>query len=124
MRFLVLHAYWNLLRCEPYLLRRDFAGLHGFVRRCDTQSRVDFKAPINSVCDAVDSACVWYWKQALCLQRSAATACLLRQQGVPADLVIGVRSTPLRAHAWVEVDGVVVNDRPYMRDIYMVLERC
>jgi len=60
----------------------------------------------------------------LCLQRSAATACLLKRFGVSAQLVIGAQQMPFKAHAWVEVDGVVVNDKPYTSEIYTVLDRC
>ena len=31
---------------------------------------------------------------------------------------------PFKAHAWVEVAGVVVNDKPYMPEMYAVLDRC
>ena len=72
----------------------------------------------------MDMACIWYWKQALCLQRSAATACLLKSYGVPAQMVIGAQLMPFRAHAWVEVDGRVVNDKPYAAEVYTVLDRC
>ena len=61
---------------------------------------------------------------ALCQQRSAATACLLRKCGVPAQLVIGAQQMPFKAHAWVEVDGRVVNDKPYTPEMYGVLDRC
>jgi hypothetical protein len=76
------------------------------------------------MCAAVDMACIWYWKEALCLQRSAATACLLRQYGVAAKLVIGAQQMPFKAHAWVEVEDRVVNDKPYMHEMYAVLDRC
>jgi len=69
-------------------------------------------------------ACIWYWKEALCLQRSAATACLLKKYGVPAQLVFGAQQMPFKAHAWVEVDGRVVNDKPYTSEMYAVLDRC
>jgi hypothetical protein len=59
----------------------------------------------------------------LCLQRSAATACLLKRCGIPAQMVIGAQQMPFKAHAWVEVDGRVVNDKPYMTEIYAVLDR-
>ena len=36
----------------------------------------------------------------------------------------GVQKLPFKAHAWVEVDGRVVNDKPYMREMYTVLDRC
>ena len=69
-------------------------------------------------------ACIWYWKQVLCLQRSAATACLLKHHGVAAQMVIGAQQMPFKAHAWVEVGGRVVNDKPYTPEMYSVLDRC
>jgi hypothetical protein len=69
-------------------------------------------------------ACIWYFKEALCLQRSAVTACLLRKYGVAGHLVIGAQQMPLKAHAWVEVDGRVVNDKQYVPEMYGILTRC
>ena len=73
---------------------------------------------------AMDLACVFYFKRVLCLQRSAATTLLLRRHGWSAEMVTGAQILPFESHAWVEVDDAVVNDKPYMREIYQVLERC
>ena len=43
---------------------------------------------------------------------------------IPAQMVIGTQQIPFRAHAWVEVDGSVVNDKPYTPEMYAVLDRC
>jgi hypothetical protein len=122
--FLVLRAYVALLRVEFPLARGNFAAIHDSVRRhsCRHTNRSEDLA--QTVCSAVDLACVWYWKQVLCLQRSAVTVHLLRDRGVPAQLVIGAQQMPFKAHAWVEVDGLVVNDRTYTNEIYAVLDRC
>jgi hypothetical protein len=76
---------------------------------------------IGQICTAVEKACVWYPKKALCLQRSAVTTCILRSYGVPAHLVVGVRPMPFLAHAWVEAEGSVVNDFPNVRKFYKML---
>jgi hypothetical protein len=76
---------------------------------------------IGKVCSAVEKACVWYPRRALCLQRSAITTCLLRSMGIRARLTIGARPMPLLAHAWVEVDGAVVNDWPRVTTFYRSL---
>jgi hypothetical protein len=60
----------------------------------------------------------------MCLQRSAATRFLLRRHGLEAEMVIGAQIVPFKSHAWVEIEGAVVNDKPYMLDIYQILERC
>ena len=124
MRFLVLKAYWKLIYFDFYLARGNFAGLHQRVRSYPIREKTANPEAIERICAAMDMACIWYWKEALCLQRSAATACLLKQHGVAAQLVIGAQQMPFKAHAWVEVDRRVVNDNPYMPEIYAVLERC
>jgi hypothetical protein len=49
---------------------------------------------------------------------------LLKQCGVAAEMVIGAQQLPFKSHAWVEVDGSVVNDKPYMREMYAIVDRC
>jgi len=73
---------------------------------------------IGKICTAVERSCVWYGKKALCLQRSAVTACMLRAWGIAAEMVLAVRPMPTVAHAWVEVAGSVINDRPQVRRFY------
>jgi hypothetical protein len=124
MSFLVLKAYLKLIHFDLYLARDNFAALYGKVRNYPVGAQAAAEDAIERVCSAVDMACIWYWKEALCLQRSAATACLLKQYGVSAELVIGARQMPFKAHAWVEVDGRVVNDKPYTPEMYAVLDRC
>jgi len=75
----------------------------------------------GQVCEAVQRACIWYPKRALCLQRSAVTTCLLRTFGISARMMIGVRSMPFLAHAWVEADGSVINDWPRVKKFYSPL---
>jgi hypothetical protein len=78
---------------------------------------------MDRICQAVAEACVWYPERAFCLQRSWTAALLLRRYGFPAQLVIGYRPIPVDSHAWVEVDGAVVNDRPQYQKFYRVLDR-
>lgn len=124
MSFLMLKAYWKLIRFDFYLARGNFSALYEKVRNYPMRNQAPSPGAIEHICYAVDMACIWYWKEALCLQRSAATACLLKDYGVPAQLVIGAQQMPFKAHAWVEVDGRVVNDKPYMHEMYAVLDRC
>lgn len=140
MHFLVLRAYLNLIRLEFYLAGGNFQALYDAVRKYPVRSlpsvsnRPELEVVESQngnlpditarICAAVDMACIWYWKEALCLQRSAATACLLKKYGVRAQMVIGAQQMPFRAHAWVEVDGRVVNDKPYVPEMYGVLDKC
>ncbi|MGH9680408.1 MAG: lasso peptide biosynthesis B2 protein [Candidatus Acidiferrales bacterium] len=49
-----------------------------------------------------------------CLERSLTLRWLLRRQGIGGELHIGARKngSRLEAHAWVELDGQVLNDTP------------
>jgi hypothetical protein len=124
MSFLVLRAYLMLVYFDLYLIRGNFSVLYKKVREYPMSRVIGFPTATERACAAVDIACIWYWKEVLCLQRSAATACLLRGYGVAAQLVIGAQQMPFKAHAWVEVDGRIVNDKPYMREMYAVLDQC
>ena len=124
MSFLVLKAYLKLIHFDLYLARGNFVALHNKVRNYPLGIDPSPLAATQDICAAVDMACIWYWKEVLCLQRSAATACLLKKYGVAAQMVIGAQQMPFKAHAWVEVDGGVVNDKPYTLEIYAVLDRC
>ena len=44
------------------------------------------------------------------MERSLATALLLRSRGVWADWISGVMLQPFAAHAWIEVEGVPVSE--------------
>jgi hypothetical protein len=124
MSFIIIKAYLNLIRFDLYLARGNFAALYNKVRRYPLGMKAPSPDAVERICAAVDMACIWYWKEALCLQRSAAAACLLKRYGVPAQLVIGAQQMPFKAHAWVEVSGLVVNDKSYMSEMYGVLDRC
>jgi len=124
MSLLVLKAYLKLIHFDLYLACGNFAALYDKVRNYPVRSRTLEPDTVEQINHAMDMACIWYWKEALCLQRSAATACLLRKHGVPAQMVIGAQQMPFKAHAWVEVDRHVVNDKPYTPEMYAVLDRC
>jgi hypothetical protein len=101
-----------------------FARLHDRLRRCAVRAcGLSVPVEVDEVIWAVEEACVWYVKRALCLQRSAIATRLLRRHGICAELVIGYRPLPFESHAWVEVDGRVVNDRQQYQKAFTVLER-
>ena len=121
---LVLEAYLSLIRFDFYLARGDFEAVYEKVRSYATGKKTASPDSVERICAAVDMACIWYCKEVLCLQRSAATACLLKRYGIPAQMVIGAQQMPFKAHAWVEVHGRVVNDKSYTPEMYVVLDKC
>ena len=99
-----------------------FARLHSWLRGVRAHGDSGGEGAADIVW-AVEEACVWYVKRAACLQRSVVATWLMRRHGIAATLVIGCRALPFESHAWVEVDGAVVNDRPQYPRAFTVLDR-
>jgi Transglutaminase-like superfamily len=122
---LVTEGWMILLQLEWIMRVQGLTKMHEIVRRQPVvEARSQDVVPHELVCRAMDFACVLYFKHVLCLQHSSATTVLLRRHGWNAEMVIGAQIVPLASHAWVEIGGVVVNDKPYMAEIYQVLDRC
>jgi len=66
-----------------------------------------------------------------CLQRSLVGWWFLRWRGVPSELRIGARrasgtpgaSSTMQFHAWLELEGTVINDHPSVREQYASFDR-
>lgn len=117
-------AFLGLATINVMLKVGGFRALHYAVKRWPVNTTHASPDAQEEVCKSVDRATNWYPSQAMCLQRSAITACLLRQYGVLAQFVVGCRKIPFKAHAWVEVEGHVINDKKQVQQFYSVLERC
>lgn len=122
---LLFESYWYLFLIAVAMRRRN-----GVAAIQDALRKQAVKLPASGsigdspgLCHVMNLACVFCLRPVLCLQRSAAAALLLRQHGLPAQIVIGVKHMPFRSHAWVEVDKTIVNDKPYLREIYHELQR-
>lgn len=101
-----------------------FQTLYSMVKGWKVIRRTAGDEALERVCTAVNYACIWYPKQALCLQRSFVTTYLLRKRGVPARMVLGAQKLPFKAHAWVEVEGRAINERSNVQETYAVWDRC
>jgi hypothetical protein len=101
-----------------------FETMYSMVKSWPVTSARPGPDTINRVCGAVNYACIWYPKQALCLQRSFVTTYLFRKSGIAAHMVLGARKLPFKAHAWVEVNGQAINERSNVQATYAVWDRC
>jgi hypothetical protein len=73
---------------------------------------------------AVNRAANHVFGPVTCLTRSLLLHWLLRRYGTTSDLCIGVRleQGEFSAHAWVEKDGIPLNDRPEFVARYAIFE--
>jgi len=118
---LVMRALAELIRFEVLHTLRGFRSIYRDVERQAVTTRAVGPETQARVCDAVTLATCLYWKRVYCLQRSAVAARMLKKSGVHARLVIGYRPSPFCSHAWVEVNGRVVNDSPAYKERMYVL---
>jgi hypothetical protein len=113
-----LVVYAGLVRAQGFAAVGQLTK--SLVRWSEVKTASDEKACLE-VCAAVDRAQVYLFRQALCLQRSVVTSRLLRERGVAAQVVIAAHMMPFKSHAWVEVNGVVVNDSQNVQRYYDVI---
>lgn len=93
-----LLAFWVALRTRPYPQVAQKA-------RIPLGNHPGIETKILTWC--VGAAAGTHIVRARCLERSLTLQRLLRKQGVPANLQIGVRSEgdSIAAHAWIEIEG-------------------
>jgi hypothetical protein len=110
--WLIFRALWELARYEAIIALRGFGFIQRQLKRQSPVTQAAQPELEQAICNAVLLATCLYWKPVLCLQRSVCAVRLLRTNGIAAKLVIGYRPAPFFSHAWVEVDGRVVNSSP------------
>jgi hypothetical protein len=123
--YLVIKSYLLLIAVDFALRAGGFRKIYATVRVRETrQATRGQRIPFERLCHAMDLACVFYPKTVLCLQRSFAAVFLLRRYGWAAEFVTGCGIATFENHAWVELAGEVLNDKPYVNELYQVLDRC
>lgn len=119
-----LVAFFGLLAFDLLLRFRGFDSLIKRVEQWPAAApHTNDKQTCRRVCAMVNRAQVYYPKKAMCLQHSAVVTCLLRRHGVPAEMVLAAQEFPPKGHAWVEVEGIVVNDFRQVKTRYRELRR-
>ncbi len=118
-RRLLFRAWWLL-----HITRIGFR-LAGFQRMHDLLARrpAPRSATIEEarhIASLVSLAAKYSIGRPNCLARSTAALALLRKHGIPADVRFGVKKEEgaILFHAWVEVDGSVVNDDDDVATLY------
>src|ERR1700721_401540 len=125
MTYLILRSYLMLIVIGAGLRTAGLSKAYAIVRKRKAKLIAeDRREPCQRIRRAMDLACVFYPKTVLCLQRAVATVVVLRASGWPAEVVTGCSIGTFENHAWVEVNGSVVNDKPYIHEMYQVLDRC
>ena len=117
-------AFIGLLAFDLML---KFAGFKSLIKKVEGWSTAEPRTTNRELCrrvrGMVDRAQMYYPKKAMCLQHAAVVTCLLRQRGIPAEMVLAAQELPPKAHAWAEVMNEVVSDSPTVKMKYRELRR-
>lgn len=125
LRAKTITSFLLLLTADAILKLAGFSALHQAVKEWPLRNKAGIEPPlISHLCSAANQACAWYPKQSLCLQRSVILTWLLRSYGIKSEMVIGVHKMPFYGHAWVELEGKVVNDDENAQNFFQVVSRC
>jgi hypothetical protein len=120
---LAVRAMWELCRYDLAAAASGFRGVHRKLQGLACGGRSSHPGLEIVIPRTVTAVSSFYWKPVLCLQRSVVAVRLLRHYGIEAQVVIGCRAAPFASHAWVEVNGRVVNDSSGYQQKLRVLER-
>jgi hypothetical protein len=121
---LIIRSLALLVAHDCFMVCRDLETLVERTRALSLATVKSERRTEASVVLAFGLACSFYPKPVLCLQRSAVLVRLLRAEEIPARMLIGVRKIPFLAHAWVEVNGRIVDDHVAEQGAFFVLEEC
>jgi hypothetical protein len=109
-------AYWRcgVVLCVVWWTLR----VVGFGRTLTTVRSIAERRPmmpagtvdVHRIAGRVAAVAAFFPGRVLCLEQSLALYWLLRLRGVAAKLRFGVHPAPFTAHAWIEYEGVPVNE--------------
>jgi hypothetical protein len=126
---LVTMAWFDLARIDIQLRRNGLQPvIDGIEARAIATQRATTPQDIRRAfryARRIEQASHHHPSHAQCLQRSLVLQRWLRAEGLPSELKIGVRKDDqqLNAHAWVEIGGVSINDRPTSVSAFTPLRR-
>lgn len=120
----LLLALYALVRADLTLRTRRFPGLRESVRGALVRRSILAMGSSDQelLITAIHRASVFLPVRTHCLVYSSALVWLLRQYGLPAQCVIGIRSTPFESHAWVENEGVILGPKVGRQSTYTVID--
>lgn len=122
-RFLFLQALAGLCLFDVLRFSKSLRTMARFVQHWEISRRIAPEDTVSAVSQALDYACLWYPKRARCLQRSVVRTCLLRNYGLPAQMVLGAQPLPFKAHAWTEVLGAPIHERRDVQKAYLTWDK-
>ena len=117
---LLVRCLIQLKSCERIINSDGFVGVKSKILNSREGVLGDIKS-IDRVMSHLNLVYPYSNNTSNCLTYSFCLTLLLLQRKINAKLVLGVRTRPFFSHAWVEVDGEVINDDKFLRNKLSVI---
>lgn len=119
----LVKTYVKIKTCEYTLSKKGFSGvLHSLQRaRHNIKYKPNDEFINEHVMHHLNEAYPYSNNNSNCLTYSFCLASILTTRNINAKLIVGVRTRPFYSHAWVEVDGNVINDDAELRNKLSVI---
>ncbi|QHP80219.1 lasso peptide biosynthesis B2 protein [Pectobacterium odoriferum] len=121
----IIYSFFRLFQCINITEEKSFLGiicdLHKVrleSKKSDTELNFDI---IDKYKTHLEIIFPFFRKKSNCLTYSYFLAKRLIHHGMAAVVVVGIRTQPFYSHAWVEIDGKVINDECDIRDKLTVI---
>ncbi len=103
---------------------RVYGALTDYGSTSSAANGVELQERAKAMSRVVEAAANGSLYRAECLPRSLTLWWYLRRQGIDSELQIGLsrEASGFQGHAWVEYDGVALNDEPDVRQRFAALE--
>lgn len=111
----VLKAYVILLKVNLILKLFGFNHLINHIKNQHQKNKISLSPAaaenqLDDITFSLNQACFYYFYRTKCLEWAATFTLLAIDKGIDAKLNIGVQNNPFYAHAWVEINGRVIED--------------
>lgn len=118
----IFKALIVLGRVHRTLRKNKLGGLFDLIRKNNNKTSIHpSQKEIEELAAAVDAASILYFKKTYCLAWATTFCILALKKGWPANLLIGVQTNPFYAHAWAEIDNIVINDDPQVNQVLSII---
>lgn len=105
--FVLFKTIYNLKKNGLYSLILEFRKLKSSNMHRPVNKNL---AKIHTFASTLNKICYYSLWEVKCLEWSLVLTNLLLREGLNPKLTIGVQNIPFKAHAWVELDGEIIQD--------------
>jgi hypothetical protein len=117
-------AFLELTLIHWVLWTEGLGGLREYLAVSSRPQSRNIGASLTKATTAANDAALLFPSQSTCLHRSALLVRILRTSGITkATLALGLRCEPYCGHAWVEVEGVSLNEEMTTVADFAVVDR-